>query len=177
MNTPETVAPPAPDQRGMRRRDREITDRAQIDAILADTTIMHLALADGDCPFVVPVFFAYDGQALYFHSARAGTKIDILRRNPRVCFEISVEQGYIPAEIACDFEARHRTAIGFGHATFIEDEAGKIAALNRIVARFSPTPFVFPKNNVTHTAVVRIDIDTLHGKAHGFARTPAPHPA
>ncbi|MFT4174633.1 MAG: pyridoxamine 5'-phosphate oxidase family protein [Rhodocyclaceae bacterium] len=174
MNMPAAAtAATAPDQRGVRRRDREITARADIDAILADTTVMHLALADGDCPFVVPVYFAYDGQALYFHSAGAGTKIDILRRNPRVCFEMSVEQGFIAADMACDFEARHRTAIGFGRAHFVEDEAAKVEALNRIVARFSSTPFAFPKNRVAHTTVVRIDIEALRGKQHGFARAAA----
>jgi len=73
----------------MRRKEREITDRAEIDTILASTNVMHLALADGDVPFLVPVFFAYDEASMCFHSASAGTKIEILKRNPKVCFEVS----------------------------------------------------------------------------------------
>jgi nitroimidazol reductase NimA-like FMN-containing flavoprotein (pyridoxamine 5'-phosphate oxidase superfamily) len=152
----------------MRRKDREITDRAEIDAILHETKVMHLALADNNIPFVVPVFFAYDGEALYFHSARAGSKIELLKKNPRVCFEISLAGGVIESDSACDFEAQHRTAIGSGTATFIEDAAEKTTALNRIVARFTTKAFVFPAPNLAATAVVRIAIDSIKGKKHGF---------
>ena len=121
----------------MRRKDREITDRAEIDAIIRSAKVMHLALADNNVPFLVPVFYAYDGTALYFHSARVGTKIEIIKRNNNVCFEISVDHGVIESDMACDFEAKHRTVIGFGKATFVEDEVEKIKALNMIVAQFS----------------------------------------
>ena len=121
----------------MRRKDREIADRAEIDAIIRSAKVMHLALADNNIPFLVPVYYAYDGMALYFHSARAGTKIEIMKRNNNVCFEISVDQGVIESDAACDFEAKHRTVVGFGKAAFIEDEAEKIKALDMIVAQFS----------------------------------------
>jgi hypothetical protein len=44
----------------MRRKDRVITDRAEIDEILACSKVMHLALADHDVPFLVPLFYTYD---------------------------------------------------------------------------------------------------------------------
>jgi nitroimidazol reductase NimA-like FMN-containing flavoprotein (pyridoxamine 5'-phosphate oxidase superfamily) len=156
--------------RPMRRKDREITERAEIDAIIRSDTVVHLALSDDDSPFLVPVFYAYDGTALFFHSAQAGTKIDILKRNPKVCFEISVDNGIIESDLACDFEAKHRTVIGFGTATFIEDEAEKIRILDLIVGRFSDKTFEYPKNKVAHTAVIRIGIDSIKGKSHGFPK-------
>jgi uncharacterized protein len=152
----------------MRRKDREITERAEIDKILASTNVMHLALADGDVPFLVPVFYAYDGASMYFHSANAGTKIEILKRNPKVCFEVSIDHGVIESEQACDFEARHRTVIGFGRASFIDEEAEKIQVLDRIVARFTSKQFEYPKTNLHYTSVVRIAIDSIKGKKHGF---------
>jgi Predicted flavin-nucleotide-binding protein len=152
----------------MRRKDREVTDRAEIDAIIRQATVMHLAVADEGQPFVVPVFFGYDGRAVYFHSAKKGSKIEILKRNSRVCFEMTVDHGIIESDVACDFEARHRTVVGFGSAVFVEDEAEKIAALNMIVARFTDKEFTFPAANLKTTAVVRIDIEALTGKRHGF---------
>ena len=152
----------------LRRKEREITDRAEIDAILRSAKVMRLALADNNIPFVVPVFFAYDGTAVYFHSARMGTKIDIMQRNPNVCFEVSVDQSVIESDRACDFEAKHRTVIGFGKVTFLADDAAKIQALNRIVARFSDKKFEYPPVNLDHTAVIRIDIESIKGKKHGF---------
>lgn len=152
----------------MRRKDREISDRAEIDAIIRSAKVMHLALADNNIPFLVPVFYAYAGTALYFHSAPVGTKIEIMKRNNNVCFEISVDHGVIESDIACDFEAQHRTVIGFGKATFVEDEVEKIKALDMIVAQFSSKKFEYPKTNLNCTRVIRIDIESIKGKNYGF---------
>ncbi|NTV45814.1 MAG: pyridoxamine 5'-phosphate oxidase family protein [Chlorobiales bacterium] len=152
----------------MRRKDREIIERSEIDAILGSTTVMNLAMSDNNVPFLVPLFFAYDGNALFFHSASAGTKIGILKRNNVVCFEVSVDQGFIESDHFCDFEAKHRTVIGFGRASFIEDEAEKVRILDTIVARFSDKKFGYPKANLKNTEVIRIDIESIKGKRHGF---------
>jgi len=152
----------------MRRKDREITDRSEIDAVISSSNLMHIALVDGDMPFLVPVFYAFDGSALYFHSAQAGTKMEILKRNNNVCFEISIDQGFIESDEACDFEAKHRTVIGIGKAVPVEDDSEKIRALDLIVAHFSAKKFEYPKTNLDRTAVVRIDIASVKGKKHGF---------
>jgi uncharacterized protein len=152
----------------MRRQDREITDRTEIDAIIRAAKVMHLALADNNIPFLVPVFFSYDGTALFFHSASAGTKIDIMKRNNNVCFEISIDHGIIASDKACDFEAQHRTVIGFGKAVFVTDEAEKLKALKGIVAQFSDKKFEYPQRNLDCTAVIRIDVESIKGKKHGF---------
>ena len=152
----------------MRRKDREITDRTEIDAIIRSDKLMRIALVDGDRPFLVPVFYAYDGAVLYFHSAQSGTKMDILKFNNNICFEISIDNGFIESDEACDFEARHRTVIGSGKAVFVEDETEKIKVLDLIVAHFSPKKFAYPKANLDRTAVIRIDIEAIKGKKHGF---------
>lgn len=151
----------------MRRKEREITDRREIDEIIGLGKVMHLALSDNNLPFLVPVFYAYDGTSLYFHSAKAGTKIGILKRNNNVCFEISIDNGIVESDMACDFEAKHRTVIGFGKATFVESDEDKIQVLDRIVARFTDKKFEYPKGNLHATAVIRIDIDSIKGKKHG----------
>jgi nitroimidazol reductase NimA-like FMN-containing flavoprotein (pyridoxamine 5'-phosphate oxidase superfamily) len=152
----------------MRRKDREMHDRSEIDGIISSSKIMHLALADGNTPFVVPLFYAYDGTRLYFHSAKAGTKIEILKRNPKVCFEIMDYRGVIESEKACDFEAKHRTAIGVGTAHFVEDDAEKLKALDMIAGLFSDKKFEYPKASFDAVAVVRIEIESVKGKTHGF---------
>lgn len=151
----------------MRRKDREITERKEIDAILSTSKVMHLALSADNVPFLVPLYFVYDGTAVYFHSAKVGTKIEILRQNPLVCFEVCQELGFVEADEACDFEARHRTVIGIGRAGFIEDYQEKTKILKNIIARFTEREFDLPEGNVNRTAVVRIVIDSIRGKCHG----------
>lgn len=152
----------------MRRREREITDRSEIEAIIKQERIMHLAFADGGTPFLVPVFYAWDGASLYVHSARQGRKVDIMERNPTVCFEISQTDGVVESEEACDFEARHRTVIGYASASFVEEESEKIRALDLIVGRFTDQQFVYPPAKVAATAVIRLMVLSLTGKSHGW---------
>lgn len=152
----------------MRRDEREITQPNEINAILQSSKVMYIALAENDVPFMVPVFYAWDGTSLYFHSARAGTKIAMLKRNNTLCFAVSTDHGVVEDDIICNFEARHRTVIGLGKAVFLEDEQEKIAALNKIVARFSDKPWTFPTANVRATLVLRVDIISIKGKQHGF---------
>jgi nitroimidazol reductase NimA-like FMN-containing flavoprotein (pyridoxamine 5'-phosphate oxidase superfamily) len=154
-------------QGAMRRKEREITDRTEIDALIYTERLMHIALVDGDQPFLVPVFYAYDGTALYFHSALAGTKIGIIRRNPRICFEICADHGIIESDDACNFDATYRTVIGSGCTVLIDDEQEKIRALDLIVARFTETKGPYSPSDLDQTAVIRIDIHSIQGKKHG----------
>ena len=152
----------------MRRKDREIRDYSEIEEILKTGKLMHIALTDGKSPYLVPVFYAYNGKSIYFHSARVGTKVEIMKQNNNVCFEISLDQGIIESKLACDFEARHRTVIGFGKVVFVNDPTERIDALNCIVSRFSRQKFEYPTANLHATLVVRIDIELVNGKKYGF---------
>jgi uncharacterized protein len=164
METPSRATPHG----AMRRKEREITDHAEIEYILKTGKVMHIALTDGLVPYIVPVFYAYDGKSIYFHSAKAGGKVEIMKRNNNICFEISLDQGVIESDTACDFEVRHRTVIGIGKAVFVEENAEKIEALNRIVGLFTVKKFEFPAANLHATLVVKIEIESMKGKKHGF---------
>ena len=81
----------------MRRKDREITGRENIEPILRACKTCRVAMIADGAPYVVPLNFGYtwddDGLTLYFHSGLKGKKIDALRADPRVCFELDTEQG------------------------------------------------------------------------------------
>ena len=72
----------------MRRKDREITDRAILSGMLDMAEILHIAVKNEPYPYVVPVNFGFewleDELVFYFHSAKTGMKLDLLRRDPRV---------------------------------------------------------------------------------------------
>ncbi|MBU3917342.1 pyridoxamine 5'-phosphate oxidase family protein, partial [bacterium] len=71
----------------MRRKEKEITDKAIIDSIINDSKVCRLGLSDDNRPYVVPLCFGYENDTLYFHSAHKGMKLDILKKNKQVCFE------------------------------------------------------------------------------------------
>jgi nitroimidazol reductase NimA-like FMN-containing flavoprotein (pyridoxamine 5'-phosphate oxidase superfamily) len=152
----------------MRRKDKEITDVAAIEAIIENARVCRLAMADGNTPYMVPLSFGYRDRGLYFHSAPKGRKIDLLRKNPQVCFEFEAAVETITAEEACSWGMQYQSVIGFGRAEFIDDADGKRRALAIIMAQYDEKRYTFPENTVNTTAVFRVTIASMSGKQSGF---------
>jgi uncharacterized protein len=150
----------------MRKGEREIKDRSEIDAVMRKSRVCRLGLTDGHEPYVVPLCFGYDGKALYFHCAPEGRKIDLLLRNNKVCFEVDWLEEIIEHKQACRWGARFESVIGSGTATFLETPEEKRRGLEILMKQYSPMDFTFPDDILSHTMVIRIDIESISGK-HG----------
>jgi len=148
----------------MRRREKEITDRQEIDDVLNRAQICHLGLVDGQEPYVVPLSFGYDGRCLYFHSAVEGRKLDLIRRNNLVCFQVETDVALVPGESACEWGAKYRCVIGLGRAKVIEDKAGKIEGLKAIMAHYGSDQQEFPDKHLNRALVIQVEIESLTGK-------------
>jgi hypothetical protein len=127
---------------------------------------MRLGLFDGEEPYVVPLTFVRVEDALYFHSAGEGRKISILRGRPRVCFEVEGESRIEPGEKGCDCTALYVSVIGWGTAAFLDGVEEKTAALAALNRKFGAEEGPFPPELVQRTAVVRLNIDRMTGKAN-----------
>ena len=153
----------------MRRKDREVRDIKEICEILDSCRTCHVAMVDGDMPYVVPLSFGYiftDSGALelYFHSAAEGRKIDILRRNNRVCFEISSEGEALKSETPCDAGYYFSSVIGFGEVLFIEDVVNKCEALSIMFKQQTGRDVVFDEGQATSVCVFKIVSADYAGK-------------
>ena len=148
----------------MRKSEREIKSREEIEAVVAKATVMYLGLVDGNLPYVVPLNYGYKDNRLYFHSAKEGRKLDVLRRNNNVCFTMSADQVFVEAEKGCNWAMKYRSVMGTGKAYFVEDVPEKVAALKLIMAHYSDKEYDFSEKEAGTVAVVRIDIDSLSGK-------------
>ncbi len=151
----------------MRRKEKEITDRAAIDEILHRATICRLGLADDGQPYVVPLCFGYDGEALFFHSATAGRKIDMIGRNSRVCFEVDVDQKIVEAAKACGWTMKFKSVIGFGRARLIDDPVEKEEGIHTLMRHYSHKAFTLAKGVLAKTLVIKVEIDSMSGKESG----------
>ena len=94
----------------MRRKDREVADLEGQLAILEQCPVCRVAINDpaSGVPYLVPLNFGMaagpQSLTLYFHSGLKGKKIDALRADPRVCFELDTEQGVTgEGDIACRY--------------------------------------------------------------------------
>ncbi len=152
----------------MRRKDKEITDKSIIESILKKANVCRLGMVNGNKPYIVPLSFGYHDNALYFHGSLKGWKIEIMRKNPNVCFEVDLIGEPIESEDACDWDMKYQSVIGFGKAVFVENLDEKREALNIIMAQYSDRVFQFPENMLKTTAVIKVEIESMTGKQSGF---------
>lgn len=150
----------------MRKKNKEITDASILDELLRRTKVCRLGLIDGDWPYVVPVNFAYDDGHLFVHSAQEGRKMTILRKNPRVCFEVDTEVEVVGGKRPCDYTTKFKSVIGTGQAVLLDDPTEKLDALKILMRRHGGPDTGFREEVLPLTAVIRIDIVSMTGKAN-----------
>ncbi len=150
----------------MRRKDREITDRQEIEAILAEAMVCRIGLADESTPYVVPVSFGYEDGSLYIHSAPEGKKLALLAKNPRCCFEVDICDGVIRDNKPCSWGMRYRSVIGTGEAVILADPQEKQRGLDCIMRHYGSGPTTFSGENLKTVTVIRIAVGSMTGKKH-----------
>jgi len=148
----------------MRRNEKAVTDPDELTQILRDGRICRLAITAEPAPYIVPLNYGYRDAVLYFHSALAGRKIELLRQNPRVGFEISLDLGIATGAQACNWGARYRSVIGHGRIKFIERLEEKRRGLDAIMAQYAPGEFTYPDATVNATCVYKLQIVAMTGK-------------
>ena len=148
----------------MRKKDKQINDIAAIENILGKASVCRLGLCEENQPYVVPLCFGYEDNTLFFHCAEQGKKLDILRKNNNVCFEVDIDCEIIKADQACDWGMKYKSVIGFGKAVFIEDAEKKRKALDVIMRQYSVGTFEYPANAIENIVVIKVKIRNMTGK-------------
>jgi hypothetical protein len=148
----------------LRRKEKEIRDKGEIDAIICSTKVCRLGLVDEGIAYIVPLCFGYKDNSLFFHSATEGRKIEILKRNHQVCFEFEADTHIQPGKAACDWGMRYRSVIGYGTAGFIEEPDEKRRALDIIMAQYADGAFEYSDKALDKTWVIKVDISHMTGK-------------
>lgn len=57
---------------------KEITDQQELEEIIKTVDVCHLAMTDGENPYVIPMNFGYSGKTIFIHSGKGGKKSEIL---------------------------------------------------------------------------------------------------
>ncbi len=146
---------------GMTRREQQVTDINEIIDILDKSKVVHIGMIDGDEPYVVPMNYGYtlnDGKlTIYLHGARRGRKIDVLRENPKVFFEMCCDITPFEGEVACKYGITYASIMGRGVATLVEDVEEKKKALSVLMKTQVNKDFTFDDKLTTVVSIIRID--------------------
>ena len=128
------------------------TDEAS--QLLAQSHLGRLGCIAYDRPYVVPVYYHYDGSSIYLHSL-PGLKVEALRAHPHACLQVDEIQ-----------DAFHwRSVIAFGTCQEIEDPAEReqvLAALFRHLPHLSPVESKMTQVE-GEAIVLRIRVDEITG--------------
>jgi nitroimidazol reductase NimA-like FMN-containing flavoprotein (pyridoxamine 5'-phosphate oxidase superfamily) len=153
----------------MRKANKEIRDREVMAEVLDACVVGRLGTVGADgYPMIKPLNYVYLNGSIYFHSAPEGEKIENIRTDGRVCFEVDQPIAFVRGskDEPCRAEYLYRSVIIRGRARLIEDPDERLRALAALMQKYQPAGGygAFPPEKLAITCVVRIDIEQLTGK-------------
>ena len=153
---------------GMTKRERQITDPQQIQRILDTGKVLHLGLAVDNEPYVVPMNYGYTKEngklVMYLHSAVRGKKLDMIRINPKVFFEIDCDLVPFESDLPCQYGLSYSSVMGKGIARIVDDVEEKKKAMSVLMKTQTGKDFTFEDRLVSIVAVIRIDVEAYTAK-------------
>lgn len=157
----------------MRRKDREITATEDLEKIVQSCRVCRLGLWDGREPYVLPLNFGYERSdkawVFYFHSAKEGRKLSVIRACPTVALEMDGGHALREADVPCGYGYAYFSAMGVGTAELVEDVNEKQRALSLILLHQTGKAFTITPAMTEAVAVIKVTAEKLTGK-----RCPAP---
>ena len=153
---------------GLTRREKEVTDIAEILKILDKSKIIHIGLIDGDEPYVVPMNYGYtyeDGKlCFYLHCATEGKKLDLIRKNPKVFFSIECDVEAFSGQVACQYGTSYSSVMGKGIAYIKEEPQDKMEYLSLFMKSQTGLDFEFNERLVSAVTLIKIDVTHFTAK-------------
>lgn len=153
----------------MRRKDREITDLAEVQDIVCRCRVMHVGLVDGGMPYIVPMNFGalWDGEqlTLYAHSATAGRKMELIRQAPPVFIQMDCDGELVTGTSACTYGYRYKSLMGLGRAEEVTDPDEMRSGMVALMRQQTGRDFTFSQEELTSVAVLRITLTEWSAKA------------
>jgi uncharacterized protein len=152
----------------MRRKERNIPEIELIEDIILKADVCRIALADKNVPYIVTMNFGYTcdpERRLYFHCAREGRKLEMIRKNSYVCFEMDIDHQLYQGSKGCDWGMKYRSVIGYGNISIISSKEDKTAGMNSIMKHYGGgKEFTFDDAVFEKTTILRLDITEMTGK-------------
>ena len=154
----------------MRRKDKQIFDIEALHSVINNATVCRIGLVKGDCPYVIPLSFGFDGRNIYFHSARSGEKVEILKVNNNVCVEFEQDISIIEDEKPCDWSARYLTVVVHGTAELVDEPVEKKYGLGQIVEHYGVggEQYPFTDEEIKPVLVYKVIVEEIVGKISGM---------
>jgi nitroimidazol reductase NimA-like FMN-containing flavoprotein (pyridoxamine 5'-phosphate oxidase superfamily) len=158
-----TRPPLSPTERSTltRHSDRARTDRAELDAVLDEGLICHLAFVSNGAPVVIPTCYGRDGDTLYLHGSTGASSLRAGAGTP-VSVAVTLLDGIVYARTVFEHSANYRSVVVHGNAVAVTDEDTKERALRAITDHLAPGSWGYTRapnrKEMAATAVLAVDL-------------------
>lgn len=162
------VGPPSDRTEVKRLAERGVYDRAEIDAILDEALICHLALIHEGRPIAVPTIHARVGDTLYVHGSPASRVLRAMKSGAEICVTAAIVDGLVVARTPFHNSMNYRSVVAYGMPRFVDDPGEKLAALEAVTEHVLPGRWADsrPPNDkeIKGTVILAITLDEASAK-------------
>ena len=157
----------------MKRKDREVKELSEICRILDQCTVCTISLptepSENQVPYVLPLSFGYeiidDKPVFYFHCAREGRKIDLIRKFGVAGFSIFPQEKIVyDKEIVCKSSCFFSSVIGTGTISILKDAQEKCHALSVIMKQQVHDDITFSEIQANAVTILKLTAEEFSGK-------------
>ncbi len=157
----------------MAKRDKAIKDIVELEKleeIIRNCKICRVGMVDVDTPYVLAMNFGYDNQTIWLHCAKEGKKVDILKRNNKVCIEFDTDHKLFSRHehVACSWRFAYKSVLVNGNALLIDDYDEKIKALSIFMKNYSDRDFEYSKPSVDNILIIKVPVSSITGRSFEY---------
>ena len=157
---------PKPDTNDMRRAEKEIKDRSEIESIIQAARVCRLGLVDGDEAYIVPMNFGYSDNCLWFHCAKEGRKMDLVRRTGKASFEIDIDEGLVLDRDAYKCSNNFKCVMGKGTIAVVSHLSERAIGVEALMKHYHPGDYVVTDRCMDKTVVLKLEVESLSCKVN-----------
>jgi nitroimidazol reductase NimA-like FMN-containing flavoprotein (pyridoxamine 5'-phosphate oxidase superfamily) len=152
----------------MQKSEREITDPKKKDDLIVNGKYVFISMCLKDQPYIVTLSYGYDRKqnALYMHTSHKGLKIDILKKNSKVCATIVNDLGYQVGTCSHHYQS----VVLWGNIEIVVDRKEKEHGFEVLFNHLEERPeqikkkFLNKEETFTNTCILKFKINFLSGK-------------
>lgn len=155
----------------MRKKDQEITDMKEIIDIVKKCDVCRIGIFDSEYPYIIPLNFGYSYEneklSLYFHSAIEGKKLDLIKLNNKVAFEMDCSTELISSDVPCGYTMNYKSICGNGTIEILDNDK-KIQGLKYLMKNYSNKDYPdadFEDKILKITTVLELKVNSIVGKS------------
>ena len=152
----------------------EIKSKEKIIEFLSSESTGRIASIDANgFPQIIPMNFVFINDVIYMHSHIRGEKLENIKRNDKVGFEVDRSLEFLPSYFFDPTDASladtlYISVVMKGTCTIVEDKEEKTLALNGLMKKYQPEGDYEPMNPkmevLNEVAVIKIIPNTMRGK-------------